>query len=85
MTKNFKKIFWIVVGISCILIGLSGIFLPGIQGFIFILIGLWILSMVSITMKNIMNSVRNLFPSKFKEKIIQFEEKMNKKIGHWFR
>jgi uncharacterized protein YqgC (DUF456 family) len=43
-TSNFKRIAISVIGWICIIIGIVGLFLPVIQGILFLLVGLIILS-----------------------------------------
>ncbi|MFA6535960.1 MAG: hypothetical protein WC250_02945 [Candidatus Paceibacterota bacterium] len=83
MKKNFKKIAWQVVAIGLILVGAAGLLLPFLQGIIFILLGLFILSLVSDPFKTRWHNWRKKF-SGLHARISIIEEKIEKKIGHWF-
>lgn len=49
MPKTVKRIFVLIVGVALILIGIIGLALPFLQGFLFILIGVILLSLCSPT------------------------------------
>lgn len=84
MWKQAKKTIWQVIGALLLLAGFAGLFLPFLQGLIFILIGLFILSMASEGFRARWHRIRDSFP-RFRDKIKKVEDKIENKISHWFR
>lgn len=83
MQKDLKKIAWQIVATVLIISGLTGLFLPFLQGIILILLGLFILSLVSNRFKTKWHNWRKRFPH-LHGRISLIEEKIEAKIGHWF-
>lgn len=44
--KRNKSLVWKILGIACIVLGIIGLFLPGIQGILLILVGLSLLGYI---------------------------------------
>lgn len=77
MKKGIKiTSLWIVAGIL-ILIGITGMFLPIIPGILLILLGIYLLSKVSVSVKTRTDRVRARFP-RFHHHLSAFEEKMER-------
>jgi uncharacterized membrane protein YbaN (DUF454 family) len=85
MTRHIKRLFWLVVALLLVCVGLIGIFLPFLHGVLFLCIGLFILSVLSPSFRIRLHLARDRFFPRFKDRIAAFEEKLEKKIGHWFR
>jgi uncharacterized membrane protein YbaN (DUF454 family) len=60
--KQLKRIVVIVVGWAFILLGIVGLFLPILQGILFLLIGLLILSTEYVWAHHLLNKLRARFP-----------------------
>src|SRR5262245_17280989 len=60
--SRFKSIAIYVAGWAFILLGIAGLFLPILQGILFILIGLFILSSVAPWAERLLNRLRKRFP-----------------------
>jgi uncharacterized membrane protein YbaN (DUF454 family) len=62
MNSHFKKILLQIVGWTFILVGIVGLFLPFLQGILFILVGLVILSSQYAWARLLLTKVRKRFP-----------------------
>ena len=62
MKSKVKLIVTHIVGWVFILVGIAGLVLPILQGILFILVGLFILSSVSPWASNLLHKVRKRFP-----------------------
>lgn len=73
MPKNFKKILVAVAGVVFIILGLLGLALPFLQGFLFLAIGVVLLSLVSARIRTFTELHTRRYP-----KIHRFVEKTQK-------
>lgn len=62
MKQKIKDLLIIVCGWIFIVLGIAGLFLPIVQGILFLLIGLLLLSKRSMLAKRILNMVRRRYP-----------------------
>ena len=62
MARIAKRIVILALGWGFILLGIAGIFLPILQGILFLLIGLALLSMESETARRLLHKLRARFP-----------------------
>ncbi|MGH9491912.1 MAG: PGPGW domain-containing protein [Terriglobales bacterium] len=62
MKTAFKRAVVLVLGWAFVLLGIVGLFLPVLQGVLFILIGLFILSSEYIWAHHVLQKVRERFP-----------------------
>jgi uncharacterized protein len=60
--SRLKRIATYIVGWAFILLGIAGLFLPILQGILFLLIGLFVLSSVSPWAERLLNRIRRRFP-----------------------
>lgn len=81
MKSKLKSILIIITGWMFIILGILGLFLPFLQGILFILIGLYILSFESPTAKKILSIVKHRFPTLHKK----FEEAKKKAKRFFFK
>lgn len=58
-----KKVALLVIGWTFVLLGLVGLFLPVLQGVLFLLVGLFILSSEYVWAHRLLSKVRNRFPA----------------------
>jgi uncharacterized membrane protein YbaN (DUF454 family) len=77
---SIKKIGLLIVGWLFVVLGIIGLFLPILQGILFILIGLAILSTRSEIVKRILKNLEERYPHYYKQVEIWKE-----KIWSWFR
>jgi len=77
---SIKRIGLLIIGWFFIALGILGLFLPILQGILFILIGLAILSSRSETIKRLLKHLEERYPQ-YHEKIEVFKEKLRK----WFK
>ncbi|MHB9095274.1 MAG: PGPGW domain-containing protein [Eubacteriales bacterium] len=63
MSRGLKRIAILCLGWFFIILGIVGLFLPLLQGILFILLGLYVLSQESLWAKNLLNFTRRRFPS----------------------
>ena len=77
---SIKKIGLLIIGWSFVVLGILGLFLPILQGILFILIGLAILSSRSETIKRFLKHLEERYPYHH-ERI----EKWREKIRNWFK
>jgi uncharacterized membrane protein YbaN (DUF454 family) len=62
MKKQVKRIALLVAGWFCILLGIAGLFLPVLQGVLFLLIGLFILSSEYVWAHRLLHRLKERFP-----------------------
>jgi len=62
MNKAYKDIAILVLGWLLLFLGIIGVFLPFLQGILFLLIGLYILSKRSIWAQRILGKIRRRLP-----------------------
>ena len=62
MTTRFKRILLLIVGWIFIVLGIAGLFLPILQGILFIVIGLIILSSEYVWAHKLLAQLRQRFP-----------------------
>lgn len=74
MNKKIKDLLITICGWFFIVLGIAGLFLPIVQGILFLLIGLLLLSKKSMWAKRILNMVRRRYP-KLMVKIQDAEKK----------
>ena len=63
MQTRAKKILMLIAGWGFILFGVIGLFLPVLQGVLFLLVGLFILSSEYVWAHRLLVKIRNRFPS----------------------
>ena len=73
--NEFKKIGILIIGWLLIGLGIVGLFVPLLQGILFILIGLSILSSRSILVRRFLKRIEERFPHHF-ERIEIWKEKI---------
>jgi uncharacterized membrane protein YbaN (DUF454 family) len=77
---KFKKIGILIIGWLFIVLGMIGLFLPILQGILFIMIGLAILSSRSELVRRFLNHLKERYPH-YHERIEIWEER----IRNWFK
>jgi uncharacterized membrane protein YbaN (DUF454 family) len=77
---SIKKIGMLIIGWLFIVLGIFGLFLPFLQGILFILIGLAILSSRSEIIKRVLRHLEERYPHHHRR-----IEKWREKIRIWFR
>ena len=75
MKKKLEKILVLAIGWFFILLGIVGLFLPILQGILFIAVGLLILSKESKWAKTLFLKLRRRYPEQY-EKIERFRQKI---------
>ena len=80
MRTAFKRAAVLVVGWAFVLVGIIGLFLPVLQGVLFILIGLFILSSEYIWAHHLLHKVRERFP-----RVASQLDRAREKGAHWVR
>jgi uncharacterized membrane protein YbaN (DUF454 family) len=80
MAQKLKRIAVVVVGWVFLLLGVAGLFLPILQGVLFILIGLIILSTEYIWAHRLLNKLRERFP-----KLGRIADDASQKARAWLR
>ena len=78
--ESIKRIGLLVLGWFFVVLGIIGLFLPVLQGVLFILIGLAILSSRSETIKRLLKYLEERYPHHH-EKVEVWREKLRK----WFK
>jgi uncharacterized membrane protein YbaN (DUF454 family) len=78
--ESIKRIGLLIIGWFFIVLGILGLFLPILQGILFILIGLAILSSRSETIKRLLKHLEERYPQ-YHEKI----EVWNERVRKWFK
>ncbi|GAK52380.1 hypothetical membrane protein [Candidatus Moduliflexus flocculans] len=74
-----KRIIKVSVGWFFLLLGIIGCFLPILQGFLFIAVGLLILSEESMFIKKLLHPLEQKYPHHF-QKVYQFRQKLFQKL-----
>ena len=80
MKTYTKRILVLIVGWAFILLGILGLFLPVLQGVLFLLVGLIILSSEYVWAHRLLTKVRERFP-----KIGRTADLANEKASAWLR
>jgi len=80
MTRGVKKAFALVVGWAFIVLGVIGLFLPFMQGILFLMIGLTVLSSEYVWAHDLLTKVRTRFP-----RIAIFSDRAIEKASGWMR
>jgi len=80
MKQVVKKAVAIVVGWAFIALGVIGLFLPILQGVLFILIGLTILSTEYVWAHHLLAKLRSRFP-----RIAGYSDRARDKAAYWVR
>lgn len=80
MNRAVKKALVLVVGWIFILLGIAGLFLPVLQGILFLMIGLIILSSEYVWAHHLLAKVRARFP-----KIADTADRAKEKARRWLR
>ena len=62
MKVQIKRVAMLVVGCAFILLGIAGLFLPVLQGILFLLIGLFILSSEYVWSHKLLHKIEERFP-----------------------
>lgn len=62
MKEGAKRIWIVILGFLFLLLGIAGLFLPFLQGILFLLIGLYLLSKTSPLAKKLLNRLQARFP-----------------------
>ena len=78
--NSIKKLGLIIIGWFFIFLGILGLFLPILQGVLFILIGLGILSSRSEIIKRFLKHLEERYPH-----LHQQVEKSREKVQGWFK
>ena len=78
--NEFKKIGILIVGWSFIVLGILGLFLPILQGVLFIMIGLAILSSRSKTIRRFLKYLEERYPRQY-QRVVAWRLK----IRSWFK
>ena len=84
MVAFTKKVLLLVLGWSFIFLGIIGLFLPFLQGILFMLIGLVILSKESKTAKYYLHKLKEKHPAPFRSLTRlrrQFSVRFNRLVG----
>jgi uncharacterized membrane protein YbaN (DUF454 family) len=61
--RTLKRIAILTAGWICLGLGIAGLFLPFLQGFLLIGFGLWLLSKESVLMKKLADRLKEKYPS----------------------
>jgi hypothetical protein len=80
MAQKLKRIAIIVIGWIFLLLGIAGLFLPILQGVLFILIGLMILSTEYAWAHHLLGKMKARFP-----KLAQAADNASQKVNAWMR
>lgn len=62
MKKQVKRLALLLVGWAFVLLGIAGLFLPVLQGILFLLIGLFILSSEYVWAHKLLHKLKQRFP-----------------------
>ncbi len=74
-TENLKRISRIIMGIFFLTLGVLGLFLPVLQGILFLIIGLLILAPESNRIQRIIAYIKNKYPA-----IFEHDERIKRKL-----
>jgi uncharacterized protein len=80
MTRAIKKALVLVVGWAFILLGIAGLFLPVLQGILFLMIGLVILSTEYVWAHHLLAKIRARFP-----KLAETADRAKQNATYWLR
>lgn len=80
MTGRVKRVLLLMTGWGFILLGIMGLFLPVLQGILFLLIGLVILSSEYIWAHRLLRRLRERFP-----KMSQHADRAAERAAAWMR
>ncbi|MGB9074813.1 MAG: PGPGW domain-containing protein [Terriglobales bacterium] len=80
MTRVVKKALVLVVGWGFILLGIAGLFLPVLQGILFLMIGLIILSTEYVWAHHLLAKIRSRFP-----KAAEAADRARERATRWLR
>jgi uncharacterized membrane protein YbaN (DUF454 family) len=80
MTRSVKKAVALLVGWAFIVLGIVGLFLPIMQGILFLMIGLTILSSEYVWAHHLLAKVRARFP-----RIATMSDRAREKATSWWR
>lgn len=80
MNRHAKRILILIVGWAFILLGIVGLFLPILQGILFIMIGLVILSSEYVWAHRLLSRVKERFP-----KLGRVADQATEKAKTWLR
>jgi uncharacterized membrane protein YbaN (DUF454 family) len=78
--EGFKRILILIIGWFFVVLGTVGLFLPFLQGILFVMIGLAILSSRSETVRGWLKRLEERYPH-YHERM----EKWRKRIRGWFK
>jgi uncharacterized membrane protein YbaN (DUF454 family) len=73
--KQIKRIVALIIGWTLIVVGVVGLFVPILQGILFILLGLYVLSRESTTARRMLDRLRARYPKAY-DKMKQLKEKI---------
>jgi len=79
VVESIKRIGLLIIGWFFIVLGILGLFLPILQGILFILIGLAILSSRSDTIKRFLKYLEERYPQ-YHEKVEVWRERIRKRF-----
>ncbi len=80
MTRAVKKALVLVIGWAFMVLGVIGLFVPIMQGILFLMIGLTILSSEYVWAHHLLTKVRERFP-----RIAMFCDRAREKATGWMR
>lgn len=80
MNAYVKRVLVLIIGWAFIALGIVGLFLPVLQGILFLLIGLVILSTEYVWAHHLLNKVRQRFP-----KIGRLADEATAKADRWMQ
>ena len=80
--RNLARIKWLIVGAAFVVLGIVGLFLPILQGILFIVIGLMCLAKGSAWVRSKKMSLKKRFP-KFGSKLTLLEQKARDWKARW--
>ncbi len=80
MNSSVKKALWLVIGWAFMVLGVIGLVVPFMQGILFLMIGLTILSSEYVWAHHLLTKVRARFP-----RIAIFSDRAQKKATGWMR
>jgi uncharacterized protein len=75
--KQFLRILTLVLGTVFLIVGVIGIFVPVLQGFLFMAIGIYLLSVSSNSFKGWLDKKLSRFP-RFKERYDRYKAKVDR-------
>jgi uncharacterized membrane protein YbaN (DUF454 family) len=74
-----KRTLIYLIGWTFILLGIVGLFLPFLQGILFLVIGLLVLSKESTIAKNLLHRIEKRYPIQY-QKMHEFNERLKKRF-----